>query len=85
MFRNSFVSYVQGGYNNLENSVFGFAARSEFLQFVLECLRHNQDVSFVPSRTGPTFFTTCFVQFADPKVISASVLYSQGMPHWRYC
>ena len=74
VFTGSFVSHTFGNYNNIQNSMFGFPPQSEFLRFVLLSLMENyqhfnasQD-GFLPNRAGPQFFTSCFLQFADPLV-----------------
>ena len=74
LFRSSFVSHTLGTYKNIQNSMFAFPPQSSFLQFVLLSLKENyqyynasQD-TFLPNRAGPQFFTSCFLQFADPLV-----------------
>ena len=75
LFRHSFVSHTLGRYKNIQNSMFAFPPKSEFLQFVLLSLMENyqhynasQD-TFLPNRAGPQFFTSCYLQYADPLVI----------------
>lgn len=74
LLRGSFVSHTLGRYKNIQNSMFAFPPQSEFLHFVLLSLTENyqhynasQD-TFLPNRAGPQFFTSCFLQFADPLV-----------------
>merc|ERR1719341_2035065 len=77
--RNSFVGYSHP-WHNICNSIFGFPQGSHFLKFVLEAARvHFAEASFenltVPERFGPTFFTTTFVHFEDPRVKMISIDY----------
>jgi mannosyltransferase OCH1-like enzyme len=70
-FDRSFVSHTSGCFNVCVG-IFGFNKGSKFLKFVLDCFSENfQDLSkdaWLPDLTGPTFFTTCFVQYADVNI-----------------
>ena len=62
----SFVSYIFSGWNNIQNSVFGFSKHSRFLKFVIESLKLNWKKpgyrnQSVPWKTGPTFLTSMLV------------------------
>src|SRR5258708_37930704 len=65
----SFVQVSGEPWCNTTNSDFGFAAGSEFLNYVIENLRDERvrKQTEIPSRTGPTFFTTCVVSFGDKR------------------
>ena len=66
-FRTSFVTYSLG-YKNLSNAIFGFPQNSSFLYFVLKSLPTHYKVTrkhWPPSKTGPGYFTTCFVAYND--------------------
>ncbi len=71
----SFVSHTLGVYNNIQNAMFGFPAGAHFLKYVLSCVIQNygkfhaKNDGFLPNRAGPPFFTACFHQFGDDKVI----------------
>jgi len=69
----SFVSHNPGinSYQNIQNSVFGFPKDSRFLEFTLRILRWNivkDPEAWIPVRTGPVFFSGCFVKYADPNI-----------------
>lgn len=71
LFAGPFVSAEPHRWRNLTNAVFGFAAGSELLSLVLENLSGSWErrrYSSIPERTGPTFFTTCFLSLADPNI-----------------
>lgn len=69
-FNQSFVSHKEG-YYNICNGVFGFNKGSKFLKFVQDSFAENYELSknqWLPEKTGPTFFTTCFVQYNDQNI-----------------
>lgn len=67
----SFVTQVNGGYNNISNSVFGFPRRSRFLKYVLKLLRYhigkNPDAG-VPWKTGPAFWSGAFLKYNSSSI-----------------
>ncbi len=73
-FYKSFVSHEIGEWNNITHGIFGFPKGSKFMKFVLDALRENGDkhpeTKYPPSRTGPTFLTTCMVQYNDNNIKS---------------
>ena len=70
-FNRNFVAHTEG-YWNICNGCFGFNKQSKFLKFVLDCFPENFIISgknaWLPELCGPTFFTTCFVQYNDPNI-----------------
>ena len=70
LFLSSFVTYALHPWNNVTNAMFGFPAKSFFLDFLIRCLCENftRGLADVVERTGPTFFTTCFVQYGDANI-----------------
>jgi GR25 family glycosyltransferase involved in LPS biosynthesis len=73
-FYKSFISHDIGEWNNITHGIFGFPKGSKFMKFVLDALRENGDkhpeTKYPPSRTGPTFLTTCVVQYNDNNIKS---------------
>jgi len=73
-FDKSFVSYIIPIFGNITNAIFGFPKESNYMKFVIECLRENTDrnpeLRDVPRRTGPTFFTTCYIQYNDDNIVA---------------
>ncbi|XP_023335541.1 uncharacterized protein LOC111706843 [Eurytemora carolleeae] len=68
---NSFVSQNYDGWNNIQNSVFGFPKGSKYLEYVMKALRWNikqNNPNGVPSRTGPAFFSGAFVKYNDANI-----------------
>jgi len=67
----SFVAYVDNGFRNIQNSIFGFPKGSRLLDYTLRMLRKhikkNPDM-YVPYKTGPAFFTGAFLKYADNEV-----------------
>ena len=94
-FRKAFVIFSPG-YKNLSNAVFGFAKKSSFLHFVLKSLPSHYKAfrkEWVPSRTGPAYFTSCFLKYNDNRINliniafvlrrkSASYTYHTGDANW---
>jgi GR25 family glycosyltransferase involved in LPS biosynthesis len=72
LFEKSFVSYDINSWYNLCHGIFGFPKESKFVKYLLECVKENGDlhpeITYPPSRTGPTFFTSCFVQYDDENI-----------------
>jgi len=71
--QHSFVSHVFGGYNNIQNSVFGFPKHSAFLRFALDTLKRNWSRPgykdrYIPVKTGPVFLTSMFVHNNDSNI-----------------
>ena len=69
-FRHSFVTYSPD-YKNLSNAFFGFPANSKYLLFVIKSLPTHYKVTrkqWPPSRTGPGYFTTCFLTYNDDRI-----------------
>lgn len=66
--RHAFVGATLNTWHNLENGMFGFSRGSTFLRFVLDNLVHARCHDNVPARTGPTFFTTCFLSANDDRI-----------------
>lgn len=56
---------------NTGNAQFGFAAESEFLDYVIDHARDPRvrGQSCITRRTGPTFLTTCALSFGDFRII----------------
>jgi mannosyltransferase OCH1-like enzyme len=58
---------------NCSNAQFGFAAGSEFLAYVIKNARDPRvraQAHDIPSRTGPTFLTTCLLAFNDWRIVA---------------
>lgn len=64
-FSYSFLAYTPGSYKNVTNAVFGFEKESKFLKYVIDTLtvHYSPDIGFIPSRTGPTFLTSCLLAY----------------------
>ena len=75
--RHAFVGAELRTWNNLENGMFGFPKGNTFLRFVLDSLVHARSYDNVPARTGPTFFTTCFLSAGDGRIR----IYDQDSEH----
>ena len=79
-FHKSFVSHELKDWKNITHGIFGFPKGSKFMKFVLDALRENGDyhpeTKYPPSRTGPTFFTTCVVQYNDDNLKSIEQKYT---------
>jgi mannosyltransferase OCH1-like enzyme len=75
-FTKSFVSYIIPKWGNITNALFGFPKESNFLKFVIHCLRENIGLNpnqrDIPVRSGPTFFTTCYLNYNDDKIQAIS-------------
>ena len=87
-FKKSFVIFSPG-YKNLSNAVFGFAKNSNFLHFVLKSLSAHYEAfkkEWVPSRTGPAYFTSCFLKYNDTgiNVINMSFLLRRKTASYSY-
>lgn len=71
-FVKSFVTYVIPKWGNVINAFFGFPKNSNFMKFVLHSLRENIELNpnqrDIPIRTGPTFFTSCYINYKDDKI-----------------
>lgn len=67
IFDQAFVSHTYEPWNNLTNAIFGFPAKHEFLRTVLKCLPHSSGHDEVHYRTGPYFFTDCFLNYTNSK------------------
>lgn len=67
----AFVTVSGEPWYNTGNAQFGFAKSSEFLGYVIECARDPRvrAQTEIPSRTGPTFFTTCVLSFGDMRIV----------------
>jgi mannosyltransferase OCH1-like enzyme len=68
LFERPFVAGILHTWNNVSNAVFGFPRHSSFLAFVLRSLTLATHHAEIPSRTGPTFFTTCVVSANDSRI-----------------
>lgn len=87
----SFVQASGEPWCNTTNSDFGFAAGSEFLDYVIKNLRDPRvrSQAEIPARTGPTFFTTCVVSFGDERIVHPNGsellkgLHHTGDHNWR--
>ena len=66
--RHAFVGAILHTWHNLENGIPGFPKGSTFLRFVLESSVHARHYDNIPGRTGPTFFTTCFLSANDVQI-----------------
>ena len=69
-FRKAFAIF-HPGYRHLSNAIFGFAKNSNFLHFVLKSLPTHYKAfrkEWVPSRTGPAYFTSCFLKYNDNRI-----------------
>jgi mannosyltransferase OCH1-like enzyme len=68
-FTKSFVSYIFDKWNNISNAFFGFPKESKFMSFVLQSLKENISLNpyqrDIPVRSGPIFFTSCYLNFKD--------------------
>lgn len=80
-FAHSFVCAEPHHWKNICAGAFGFPAGSRFLDYVLRCIPENLIVhapTYAPEIAGPTFFTTCFVQYADPQIHNIPQCYVGG-------
>lgn len=69
----SFVCAELTEYFGVTNASFGFAARSSFLKYVLNCLRENvltHQPQSVIELSGSVFFTSCVKQYRDSNIIN---------------
>ena len=66
-FERSFVAYIhRDGASYIPNGCFGFRRRSNFMRYVITTLRRNFDRRGNRRyRTGPPFFTACFLRYND--------------------
>lgn len=86
-----FVQVSGPPWYNTTNSDFGFGVQSPFLFYVIAALRDPRLrlLTDIPSRTGPTFFTTCVVSYGDPSFIHPAgtpllaLLHHRGDHNWR--
>lgn len=87
-FNNSFVSHIHG-YYNICHGCFGFNKGSKFLKFVLDCFPENFCLSgkdaWLPELSGPTFFTTCFVQYNDKNINTLNQEFLINNNNYSYC
>lgn len=87
-FNKSFVSHING-YYNICNGCFGFNKGSKFLKFVLDCFPENFKMSgkdaWLPELSGPTFFTTCFVQYNDKNINTLNQKFLIFNNSYSYC
>lgn len=87
-FNKSFVSHING-YYNICNGCFGFNKSSKFLKFVLDCFPENFKMSgkdaWLPELSGPTFFTTCFVQYNDENINTLNQKFLIFNNSYSYC
>lgn len=71
-FTKSFVSYIFDKWNNISNAFFGFPKESKFMSFVLQSLKENISLDpyqrDIPVRSGPIFFTSCYLNFKDDTI-----------------
>ncbi len=65
VFERPFLSHTFEPWNNITNAVFGLPPLHPFLKFVIDCLVHSRHHAEVPHRTGPWYFTKCFLRFTD--------------------
>ncbi len=67
----AFVTVSGPPWFNNGNAQFGFAKGSEFLAYVIRCAGDPRVrmLSEIPSRTGPTMFTTCVLSFGDMRIV----------------
>lgn len=61
-FSHCFFSHTFWPWNNLTNAVFGLPAGHPLLKLIINRLPASNDPS-IPKRTGPDFFTKCFLDF----------------------
>ena len=76
-FRKSFVAFSPG-YRNLSNAVFGFAKNSSLLHFVLKSLPTHYEAfkkDWLPTRTGPAYFTNCVLKYNDNRINVINIAY----------
>ena len=85
-FQRSFVSHIGEPYNDICNGIFGFPAGSNYLKYVINCLKevrtYNYDYASLPTKlricllTGPILFRQCFEFYNDPNIqmISQQIL-----------
>jgi len=70
----SFMSNHGAPWKNLQNSVFGFPKNSKYLEYVFRALKWNMlereggMEQSVPWKTGPAFFSGCFLNYNDPGI-----------------
>lgn len=87
-FSESFVSDETDFYKNITNAVFGFPKHSKFLEYVISALgvHYSKTVEFIPSRTGPMFFTTCLLNYNDSqqRTISQNYLVKRTSHSYTY-
>ena len=70
LFAETFVSHTADPFNNIQNSFFGFAQHSHFLQYVIECFRYFRQIGRPEDYawSGPNFFTNCFLRYNDNNI-----------------
>jgi mannosyltransferase OCH1-like enzyme len=77
-FKKAFVGHAKEPYNDICSGVFGFPQKSNFLKYIIDCLREVRTYSYdynsldTKSRvcilTGPVFFTFCFKYYNDSSI-----------------
>jgi mannosyltransferase OCH1-like enzyme len=71
LFNQAFVSHIEEGFNNIQNSFFGFAKGSNFLKYVMDCFIYFREKGYPEYFvwSGPGFFTNCFIRYNDNNII----------------
>jgi Mannosyltransferase OCH1 and related enzymes len=70
LFNQAFVSHIEEGFNNIQNSFFGFAKGSNFLKYVMNCFIYFREKGYPEYFvwSGPGFFTNCFILYNDNNI-----------------
>lgn len=77
-FTKPFVSHTFEPWNNITCAVFGFAKKDQFLKFVIDSLEGASTEPSVIHRTGPEFFTRCFVKWSGLEGVDWKTICSYG-------
>lgn len=67
------VTYIESGWNNLQNAFLCFSKENEFIRYCIECLPYSYKM-YLQSKLdwflfiGPTFLTTCFYYYNNTQI-----------------
>ena len=67
------VTYIESGWNNLQNAFLCFSKENEFIRYCIECLPYSYNLFLQTNLDwflfiGPTFVTTCFYYFHNTEI-----------------
>ena len=80
------VTYIESGWNNLQNAFLCFSKENIFIRYCIECLPYSYNIFLQNTLDwhlfiGPTFITTCFYYFNNSKISlihQSEIIYSNN-------